>query len=83
MAAKITVKSKEPAEEVAPPKLGQSRPVLGRFRLQVDRQTKKAFDTAEEAETAGLVIKKAYPIVQVSVYDSEKSAQKILEIAPE
>ena len=75
--AKIMTK-KEAAEEAAP-KPGQTRPVLGRFRLQVDRQIKSAFDTAEEAEAAGQAIKKAYPIVQVSVYDAEKSVQKLLE----
>lgn len=78
MAAKITVKKTEAADEVAP-KIGQTRPTLSRFRVQVDRQTKSAFDSAEEAEAAGQAIKKAYPIVQVSIYDAEKSAQKILE----
>lgn len=79
MAPKLTVKKEAVTEEVASPKVGQGRPVLGRYRLQVDRQTKQAYDSAEDAETAGLAIKKAYPIVQVSVYDAEKSAQKILE----
>jgi hypothetical protein len=79
MAAKISVKKDAASDEVAPPKLGQTRPVLGRFRLQVDRQIKQAFDTTEEAELAGAAIKKAYPIVQVSVYDAEKSIQKTIE----
>lgn len=80
MAPKLTVKKQEAAaDDVALPKVGQGRPVLGRYRLQVDRQTKQAYDNEEDAETAGLAIKKAYPVVQVSVYDSEKSAQKILE----
>lgn len=78
MAPKLTVKKETSAEE-APPKVGQGRPVLGRYRLQVDRQTKQAYDSADDAEAAGLAIKKAYPVVQVSVYDAEKSAQKILE----
>lgn len=79
MAMKITVKKKEAPREEAAPSVGQARPALRRFRLQVDRQTKQAFDTAEEAEAAGRAIKKAHPIVQVSVYDADKSTQKILE----
>lgn len=78
MAPKLTVKKEAAAEEVAPLKVGQGRPVLGRYRLQVDRQTKKAYDNAEDAEAAGAAIKKAHPIVQVSIYDAEKSEQKIL-----
>ncbi len=77
--AKITVKKKDSGDDIAMPPPGQTRTALKRFRLQVDRQTKSAFDTAEEAEAAGQAIKKAYPIVQVSVYDAEKSTQKILE----
>lgn len=76
--AKITVKKKDSGDDIVMPP-GQTRAALKRFRLQVDRQTKSAFDTAEEAEAAGLAIKKAYPIVQVSVYDAEKSTQKTLE----
>jgi hypothetical protein len=60
-------------------KVGQSRPAQGRFRLQVDRQTKSTFESLDEAEKAGQAIKKAHPIVQVSVYDAVESAQTILE----
>jgi hypothetical protein len=67
----------EPAAAVA--KAGQNRPVLGRFRLQVDRQTKATYASMDEAETAGKAIKKAHPIVQVSVYDAEQSAQTLLD----
>jgi hypothetical protein len=71
-----------PKKEAAEPisiKAGQIRPTLGRFRLQVDRQTKATFTSMDEAETAGKAIKKAHPIVQVSVYDAEQSAQTMLE----
>jgi len=77
MATKVLAK-KEAAEDVMP-KAGQGRPVLARFRLQVDRQTKSSFESADEAEKAGLAIKKAHPLVQVSIYDAVESAQKILE----
>jgi hypothetical protein len=51
----------------------RKRPEVGRYWLQVDRQTKRSFATAGAAETAGMVIKKGYPVVQVSVYDSVDS----------
>jgi len=77
---KITKKrasSEEPAEE----RLGQGKPLeKGPFRLQVDRQTKDSYATYEEAEAAGLAIKKRFPIVQVTVYDAVKSERKIIEL---
>jgi hypothetical protein len=50
--------------------------------LQVDRQTKQSYATAEAAEKAGMVIKKGHPIVRVSVYDSVETANKIIELLP-
>ena len=58
----------------------QHGPEVGRFLLQVDRQTKRSYETAEAAETAGMVIKKGHPIVRVSVYDSVETANKIIEL---
>ncbi len=46
------------------------RPEFGRYILQVDRQTKGSYQTIESAESAGLAIKKNYPILHVSIYDS-------------
>jgi hypothetical protein len=61
--------------------LSQSkRPEVGRFLLQVDRQTKGTSATAEAADMAGMVIKKGHPIVRVSVYDSVETANKIIEL---
>ena len=51
------------------PSTSASRPDQ-RYRLQVDRQTKKSFATIEPAIEAGMIIKKAHPIVQVSIYDA-------------
>jgi hypothetical protein len=59
------------------------RPEVGRFLLQVDRQTKRSYATAEAAQTAGMVIKKEYPIVRVSVYDSVETANTIIELPAE
>lgn len=51
----------------------RKRPELGRYLLQVDRQTKGSYQTAESAQAAGLAIKKEYPILHVTVYDSAGS----------
>jgi len=69
------------AEEPAPePATQRKRPENGPYRLQVDRQTKESYTTAEAAEAAGMAIKKVYPIVQVAVYDTIKSVNKIIEL---
>src|SRR3981189_973806 len=73
--------AEEPAPETVQEVLSQSkRPEVGRFLLQVDRQTKRSFATAEAAETAGMVIKKSHPKVRGSVYDSVETAKKIIEL---
>jgi len=53
---------------------------VGRFRLQVDRQTKASYATYEAAEKAGLGIKKEHPILQVAVNDGVKGVSKIIEL---
>lgn len=77
--ATMSMPKKEAAAESVTTKAGQNRPILGRFRLQVDRQTKATYASMDEAETAGKAIKKAHPIVQVSVYDAEQSKQTMLD----
>jgi hypothetical protein len=67
---KATMKMPEQVEEQPEPLTQRKRPEKGRFQLQVDRQTKGSYPTAKAAEEAGMAIKKAYPVVQVSVYDS-------------
>jgi hypothetical protein len=56
------------------------RPPLGRFQLQVDRQTKRSFSTSEAAEEAGRLIKRGHPIVQVAIYDSVECQNKLIEL---
>jgi hypothetical protein len=75
---KMPVKeSPEPAaEEVFSQR---KRPERNRFLLQVDRQTKGSYTTTEAAQAAALVIKKNYPIVHVSVYDSVDSSSTPVE----
>jgi hypothetical protein len=57
----------------------RKRPERSRFLLQVDRQTKGSYTTSEAAQTAALVIKNSYPIVQVSVYDSVDNTNSLVE----
>lgn len=82
--ARLEIKTKSKTQDPEMPVqegFGQGRrPEKGPFRLQVDRQTKKSFATLEEAEAAGLVIKTAYPVVQVAVYDSVNWVNKMIEL---
>ena len=81
---KIVVKKPEAADDPAEEDVGQrKRPETGRYRLQVDRQTKASFATSEDAEKAGLKIKKQFPIVQVTVYDSAEAVTRALELSKE
>lgn len=81
--AKIVVKKSDPEDAVEEP-IGQTKRVeSGRFRLQVDRQTKAFFATSDDAERAGLAIKKQFPIVQVTVYDSAEAVTRAIELANE
>jgi hypothetical protein len=52
-------------------------PERGRYLLQVDKQTKDSYKTPEAAQSAALEIKIAYPIVQVSIYDSVNSSRMV------
>lgn len=69
-------------EEPAPEFFGQRKKQENlQFRLQVDRQTKASYATREAAEKAGLAIKKAYPILQVVVYDAAEGVHRTIEFA--
>ena len=58
----------------------RKRPERGRYLLQVDRQTKGSYTTSEAAQTAALVIKTGYPIVQVSIYDSVDNSHTLVKL---
>ena len=77
--ATMSIKRPEKPEADDVLQVDQRRPALKRFRLEIDRQMKVSFASFEEAEKAGKAIKKAYPIVQVSVYDADEHRQQILE----
>ena len=78
---KMPVKEK-PEEDTEEVFSQRKRPERGRYLLQVDRQTKASYQTSETAQAAALVIKKKYPIVQVSVYDSVDNSNTLIEAPP-
>jgi hypothetical protein len=63
------VKKDDPIENTPHPASQRTR-TEARYRLQVDRQTKRSFDSMEAAEEAGVAIKLGHKIVQVSIYDA-------------
>jgi hypothetical protein len=66
--------------EVFEPQSQKRRPEAGRYRLQVDRQTKATYTTFEAAEAQGMIIKKQFKQVQVAIYDIQASSNTILEL---
>jgi hypothetical protein len=58
----------------------RKRPEFGRYLLQVDRQTKSSHPSADAAELAGLAIKKSYPVLHVTVYDSVDCTSTVLAL---
>ncbi len=59
--------------------VGQSRPKDERFVLRVDNQAKRSFSSKEPAMTAGAVIKKAFPVVMVSVLDCNDGSVEVIK----
>ena len=75
---KVTKKSEPEETQEAPSQ--KVKKETGNYRLQVDRQTKAFYETAQAAEAAGLLIKKGHPVVQVSIYNSADGTNKIIEL---
>ena len=63
-----------------PPSKGQTRPLEQRFLLKVDGQFKCSFGSEEAAKTAGTAIKKAYPVVVVTVVDSQEHKTEVINV---
>ncbi len=79
-----TRQMKMPVKESSEPEVEEvfsqrKRPERGRFLLQVDKQTKGSYATSEAAQAVALVIKKNFPIVHVSVYDSVDNSSTLVE----
>ena len=78
MALRAKTGSKDSEIEATPHVVDQRRRPEERFRLQVDRQTKQSFATLKAAVEAGSKIKKAHPVVQVSIYDSVEASNQMV-----
>ena len=50
-----------------------------RFLLRVDGQIKRSLSSKEDAATAGAVIKKTYPVVVVTVVDTDEHSTEIIK----
>jgi hypothetical protein len=68
----------KPVQDDASKPKTQARPTEERFLLKVDGQIKRSFSSKEAAAAAGAVVKKAYPIVVVTVVDTEKHTTEII-----
>jgi len=75
--AAVKAKASDPIEQ-APLAVDQRKQAEQRYRLQVDRQTKRSFDSIDAAAEAGTVIKRAHPIVQVSIYDAVDCVNQLI-----
>ncbi len=64
------------------PSSQRKRPEVGRYILQVDRQTKGSYQTVETAQSAGLAIKKNHPILHVTIYDSVECISTVVVHPP-
>ena len=58
----------------------RKQPEIGRYLLEVDRQTKGSYKTSEAAQSAAVAIKTRYPVVKVSIYDSVNNSRILVEL---
>ena len=77
MLARPTLRKPADQDDLSKPKT-QARPTEERFLLRVDGQIKRSFGSKEQAATAGAVIKKAYPIVVVTVVYTDEHTTEII-----
>lgn len=77
MLARPTLTKRPDQDNTSKPK-GQARPTEERFLLRVDGQIKRSFSSKEPAATAGAVIKKAFPLVVVTVVDTKDGTTEII-----
>jgi hypothetical protein len=78
MLARPTLRRPPERDNLPKPK-AQARPSEERFLLKVDGQIKRSFSSKEAATTAGIAIKKAYPVVVVTVFDSQEHTTDLIK----
>jgi hypothetical protein len=70
----------EPATDDLPARRAPAE--QGRYRLQVDRQTKGSYPTHEAAMEAAVAIKQAYPILHVAIFDAQEGQSELIALTP-
>jgi hypothetical protein len=78
MLARPTLKKPLDQDDSQKP-VGQTRPKEERFLLRVDGQTKRSFNSKEAAATAGAAVKKVYPVVMVTIVDTEDGTIEVVK----
>jgi hypothetical protein len=79
MLARPTLRRPPERDNLPKPK-AQARPSEERFLLKVDGQIKRSFSSKEAATTAGITIKNAYPVVVVTVFDSQEHTTDLIKV---
>jgi hypothetical protein len=79
MVPRATLRRPPDRDDLAKPKT-QARPSEERFLLKVDGQIKRSFSSKDAAATAGTAIKKAYPVVVVTVFDSQEHTTDLIKV---
>ncbi len=79
MLARPTIMKRSDQDDGQKP-VGQAPPLEERFLLRVDGQTKRSFSGKEPALAAGRAIKKAFPIVMVTVLDCEDGSIEVVKL---
>jgi hypothetical protein len=71
--------TKPPDQDDGQRPASQTRPKDERFLLRVDGQIKRSFKSKEPAITAGAAVKKAYPVVMVTIVDTDDGTIEIIK----
>jgi hypothetical protein len=79
MLPRSTLRRPSDRDDLAKPK-AQARPSEERFLLKVDGQIKRSFSSNEAATTAGTAIKGTYPVVVVTVFDSQEHTTELIKV---
>ena len=72
--------TKRPDQDDGKEPASQTRPTEQRFLLRVDGQAKRSFSSKELAAIAGAAVKKAYPLVMVTIVDTEDGTIEVIEV---
>jgi uncharacterized protein (UPF0548 family) len=78
MPARETLTKRSDRDDIQMPP-SQVRRTEERFLLRVDGQTKRSFSSKEPANEAGTAIKKAFPLVMVTVLDTKDGSIEVVK----